>query len=211
MPWTLGVSGVLTGLVAVWVAERSAGAQGGSEERQRRVIAVAAASTALAVLFAIGRARFGGTVPVLLAWCWVCALGTILALVDLRCRRLPFTLLAAWAGGCLVCFLAAAATTGQWMNLLFAATSGLVVLVAALVAQGWAPEHTGGGDSALYGAIAVFVSWWGWAGLLRGLLWASVATAAVALAVAAVRRSRRARFPAGPSLIAGALASVLSA
>lgn len=210
IPWMFAVVGLLAGPVTMWAAERSTGSRV-THGRWRRAGLAAAASTMLAMLFVFGWSRFGTTTPALLAWCWVCTLGAALTVTDLRWRRLPFGLVAACAGGCLACFLVAAAIEDRWTSLLFVAASGAVVLGAAVVVQAWVPEQTGGGDTALYGAIAVFTAWWGWSGLLHGLLWASVVTAVVALGVAAVKGSRSARFPAGPPLIAGALASVLVA
>ncbi|WP_245633817.1 methyltransferase [Amycolatopsis jejuensis] len=150
-----------------------------------------------------------GESPAWLAWCWACALGCGLTLTDLRCRRLPFLLVAALCGGDAVIFLAAALVDGNWSRLGFACIAALLVLTSAIAVQMLAPEHTGGGDSALYGALALLLGWFGWDGLLRGLLIAGGLTALVGVAVAVWSRRMKSSFPAGPSLLVGALASVL--
>ena len=124
---------------------------------------------------------------------------------------MPFALVTALAGGDLAVWLAAAVVEGLWTRLGFACTAAVAVFAVAMLVQLWVPEHTGGGDSALYGAIALHLGWFGWDGLLRGLLTASAVTAAVALVVAARFRSMNSRFPAGPPLLAGALLSTLIA
>ncbi|WP_376765998.1 methyltransferase [Amycolatopsis pithecellobii] len=168
----------------------------------------AVVSTATATLCLAGWFRFG-TAPVLLAWCWACALGGGLALTDLRCRRLPFPLVAAFAGGGMVALLGAAVIEERWSQLGFACGAAVAVFALAALVQAWAPNHTGGGDTALYGALALYLGWFGLDGLLRGLLMASGLTAVVALVVAVCSRRMNSQFPAGPSLLAGALVAML--
>lgn len=173
--------------------------------------AVAAATSAGAVaLYLAGWSRFG-TTPALLAWCWACALGGSLALADLRCRRLPFPLVAALAGGGLVVLLGVAVVDGRWGRFAFAGCAAVTVFVVAALVQALAPGHTGGGDTALYGALALYLGWFGWDGLQRGLLMATGCTAVVAVLVALCSRRMKTTFPAGPSLLVGALSSMLMA
>lgn len=209
LPWAIGVGGMLAGPVVVAVAERTTGPLLEGSAPRRRGLAVAV-SVVTAGLWVFGWVRFGAA-PVLVAWCWACALAGALVITDVRCRRLPFRLVAAFAGGGVVVFLAAAALEGRWARLGFACGAGAVVLGLAALVQAWVPEHTGGGDTALYGAVAVYAGWFGWEGLLRGLLMANVLTAVVALVVALWSRRLDARFPAGPSLLTGALLSLLFA
>jgi len=98
---------------------------------------------------------------------------------------------------------------GVWPRFGFACVAAVLVFVLGKLIQVVAPEHTGGGDTALYAALAFYLGWFGWDGLLRGLLIASGLTAVVALAVAVSSKSMNSRFPAGPSLLAGALVSML--
>ena len=176
--------------------------------RLARIALPVAMSLMTAVLCWAGLSRLGAT-PIWLAWCWACALGCGLALTDLRCRRLPFPLVAALAGGGAVFMLWATVIDGTWFRFGFACMAMVAVLGLALLVQMCAPEHTGGGDTALYAALALYLGWFGWDGLLRGLLVASGLTALVALVVAVSSRSMKSRFPAGPPLLAGALVSIL--
>ncbi|ASR36612.1 methyltransferase [Prauserella marina] len=166
------------------------------------------ASVVVVALWVAGWVRFGAT-PELLAWCWACGLGTSLVVTDLRLRRLPFPLVAAFAGGVAMALFGAAAAEAAWARFGFACLAAVAVFALAFVVQWCFPGHTGGGDTALYGALALYLGWFGWDGLLTGLLAASGLTALVGLVVAVFSRNMGSRFPAGPSLIIGALASIV--
>ncbi|MFD2422698.1 methyltransferase [Amycolatopsis pigmentata] len=209
LPWAIGAGGMLAGPVVVAVAERTTGPLFADSGSQRGGLAVAV-SVVTGGLWVLGSVRFGVT-PVLVAWSWACALAWALVITDVHCRRLPFPLVAALAGGGAVGFLAAAALEGRWARLGFACGAGVVVFGLAGLVQAWMPEHTGGGDTALYGAVAVYAGWFGWEGLLRGLLMATGLTGLVALMVVVCSRRLDARFPAGPSLLVGALLSMVFA
>lgn len=168
----------------------------------------AVAATVLSgVLFAVVALRFAGSAT-LPAWCWLVATGIVLAIVDLRHRRLPHRLTAAMAFGGLLLLAIAAVVEDRWPQLVSAMLAGSGVLAAATVVQMVFPAHTGGGDTALYGALAVFLGWFGWSGLLRGMLLATALTALVAIGMW-VARGRAVAFPAGPSLVAGTVVAVL--
>lgn len=169
---------------------------------------VALVALLASALFAACGYRFAGSAT-LPAWCWMTATGIVLATVDLRHRRLPHRVTAAMAGGGALLLSVAAAVEAAWPQLVSALLAGTVVLVTAVIVQVAAPTHTGGGDTALYGALALYLGWFGWAGLVRGLLLAAGLTALVGIAVWITRRSATTTFPAGPSLIAGAIVAVL--
>lgn len=152
-----------------------------------------------------------GVTTAWLAWCWTCALGCGLALTDLRCRRLPFPMVATLAGGYAALFFSGTLIDGAWFRFGFACAASVAVFGLASLVQVWAPEHTGGGDTALYAALALYLGWFGWDGLLRGLMIASGLTAVVALVVAVSSKSVNSRFAAGPSLLVGALVSTFVA
>ncbi|MFF5990647.1 A24 family peptidase [Prauserella flavalba] len=135
----------------------------------------------------------------------------MLTITDVRSGRLPFPIVAAMTAGGLACLTMAAAAENRWTNLGFACGAALGVLAMAAAVQAVAPEHTGGGDTALYGAVALYLGWFGWNVLATGLLLAAGLTAVVAIAVAVVTHQARARFPAGPSVLAGALLGMLFA
>lgn len=168
-----------------------------------------AAAGICGLLFGVVTAR-AASIPLQVAWCWLVATGVALSIADLRWRRLPHLLTAALAIGGLTLLAVAAVVEDRWSQIVSAAVAGLVVLAAAVAVQFLFPAHTGGGDTALYGALAVYLGWFGWAGLLRGLLIATVLTALVAAAVW-VARGRSASIPAGPPLIAGTVIAVLTA
>lgn len=204
--------GVAVGPVLAGVAQRSVASGSAAPGWWRGKTPVPWLVTVTAVsgaMFASLALRYAGSAT-LPAWCWLAATGIVLAVVDLRVRRLPHRLTAAMAGGGLGLLAIAAAVEGQWQRMASACGAGIVVFTVAAVVQLLVPRHTGGGDTALYGALAVFLGWFGWSGLLRGLFFAAGLTAAVAIGVWAVR-GRHATFPAGPSLIAGTLIAVLSA
>ncbi|KAA9159480.1 methyltransferase [Amycolatopsis acidicola] len=173
-----------------------------------RFAAAISISTITVLLSWLGWRSFGMT-PTWLAWCWAAALSCGLVLTDIRCQRLPFPLVTALAAGLIAPMLGAALIDGDWSRFRFACVAGATVFTIAVLVQLCAPTHTGGGDTALYGAIALFLGWFGWAGLMRGLLMASILTGVVALLIGVSSRSMNSRFPAGPSLLAGALLSIL--
>ncbi|MFI7123760.1 methyltransferase [Amycolatopsis sp. NPDC049868] len=177
----------------------------------RTQVAAAATMSAATVMASwIGWLRLGAT-PSWLVWCWASALGVGLAFTDLRCRRLPFPMVATLAGGCAVLSFGIAVMDGAWSRFGFACAAAVVAYGLASLVQLCAPDHTGGGDTALYGALAMFLGWFGWDCLLRGLLFASGLTAVAALVVAVSSRSVNSTFAAGPSLLGGALVSVVVA
>ncbi|WP_275293518.1 methyltransferase [Amycolatopsis sp. La24] len=209
LPWVTGGAGLVLGPLSVAVSERVTGPLPFRSARAR-VAAVLAISVAIGGLYCVGWLKFGAT-SVLVTWCWACLLGISLALADLSYRRLPFALVTTMGAGGLVTFVAAAIVRGEWSRLVLACGSAAVVFVAASAVQVLLPRHTGGGDTALYGVLALYLGWFGWAGLIRGLAVASCLTAIVGLVVAAHSRNWKTRFPAGPSLLAGALAGLLIA
>ncbi|WP_409496091.1 methyltransferase [Amycolatopsis sp. cmx-11-12] len=206
---TVGIGSLVAGPASLAAAERTTSTVLVTGVRTRFVVA-ATMSVATATASWIGWLRMG-TTPSWLVWCWVCALGFGLALADLRCRRLPFPMVTTLAGGCAVAFFSVALIDGVWSRFAFASAAAVVAFGLASLVQVCAPDHTGGGDTALYGALALFLGWFGWDGLLRGLLIASGLTAVVALVVAVSSKSVNSTFAAGPSLLGGALVSVLVA
>ncbi|MFD8497750.1 prepilin peptidase [Amycolatopsis sp. NPDC059657] len=155
--------------------------------------------------------RFAGT-TIWLALCWFCAVGALLTVVDLEERRLPTRMVGALAGGGVALLTVSAATENDWIRLVSAMAAAIATFSVAMVVQLAAPGHTGGGDTKLYAALALYLGWWGWAGLIMGLLCATALTALVALVVL-VRNGGQfgTKFPAGPSLILGAVIGMLIA
>lgn len=169
---------------------------------------IAAMCVVAAGLFAVCGYRFATSATVA-AWCWLCAFGLVLAVVDVEHHRLPFPTVTAMGLGGIACLLAAAVVDHQWLSLVEAGASGVVVFVIALAMQLAIPKHIGGGDIALCGSLAVFLGWWGFSGVLRGLLLATTLTAILGLVFLVRHRNTRVRFPAGPTLILGTVIAIL--
>lgn len=171
-----------------------------------RVITVVSISTG--ALLAMVTVWHGGTAA-LAAWWWLVVTGVVLATIDIRHRRLPRRETAAMAIGGVLALGGAAAVEGRWDQFAWAILSGLVVLAVAAAVQLTFPGHTGGGDTSLYGALALYLGWFGLPGLLRGLLLATFLTALLAVIVWTRRRTGSATFPAGPTLIVGAIIVII--
>lgn len=209
------VAGLLLGpLLAAWThrAVNSQSLLGGAAWRGHgaSLRRIGAMCVAAAGLFAVCGYRFAHSATVA-AWCWLCATGLVLAVVDVEHRRLPFRVVTAMGLGGIACLLGATAAEHQWISIVEAVISGVVVFGIALVMQLAIPKHIGGGDTALYGALAVFLGWWGLSGVLRGLLVATTLTAILGLVFLMRHGSSRVRFPAGPTLILGTVIAVLLA
>lgn len=159
-------------------------------------------------LFGTFAYRFGES-PTLAAWCWLSATCIVLAVVDVRCRRLPHRITALTTMGGALVLATAAAIENSWASLTHALLAGAAVFLMMLVVQLLAPSHTGGGDTALYGALAMHLGWFGWTSLVLGLALATGLTALAGLVVLIARKSVAASYPAGPSLVAGSLAGIL--
>ncbi|MGC7093953.1 methyltransferase [Amycolatopsis lurida] len=207
--WAMVAGSLAAGPVMLVAAERATGTVLVAPGSTRRAVA-AVMSVSTTALCCAGWLKFGTTLD-WVAWCWACALACGLVLTDLTCRRLPFRLVVTLAGGVGLVLLGATLACGGWNRFGVACTAAVHVGVPVVLVQMWVPEHTGGGDTALYAALALYLGWFGWDGLLRGLLIATGLTALVALAVAVWSRSMNSQFAAGPSLLAGALASILLA
>ncbi|MBA0127266.1 prepilin peptidase [Haloechinothrix sp. YIM 98757] len=168
-------------------------------------------ATALAAaVLAVVAHQYVGSASVL-AWFWLSCTGIVLGLVDVRCRRLPHAGTVAMAVGGVACLAGAAVIESAWPRLMVAMLSGVGVYLVAAAVQLLAPGHTGGGDTALYGALALYVGWFGWSGLALGLLLAVGLTGVVGVFVGIARRTAAATFPAGPSLITGAITAIVLA
>lgn len=205
-------TGVLLGpVLSAWAERASQSTDPGTMPRWRGGRAstrITAVSVVTGLVFGLVALRYAGsaTWP---AWSWLAATGVVLATVDIQHRRLPYRETAAMAAGGAVALAGAAAVEGRWTSFLTAILSGAMVLAIAAAVQLLWPRHTGGGDTLLYGALALYLGWFGIPGLLRGMLLATGLTALVALVVWGLRRQRTATFPAGPTLIAGTLIEVL--
>lgn len=130
--------------------------------------------------------------------------GLLLALVDLRCLRLPDPLVAGFAT---LTVLPLAASQPQRIGP--ALVAGGVVLTAYLGMALLPGRGLGLGDVKLAGVIATVLGFAGWEAVLVGLLVPHLIVGPVALVMLLARRARP--LPFGPALLVGALLGVTAA
>jgi leader peptidase (prepilin peptidase)/N-methyltransferase len=168
-----------------------------------------AVGLATAILFAVMALRFGLS-PVLPAFWLLAALAVVLAVIDLRHRRLPDPLtLPAYPAAAALLGAGALAVPGGARHFLSAlagmAAAWLFFLLLALVY----PAGLGWGDVKLSGVIGLYLGWLGAAALLAGLLGAFVLAAVAGLGLmAAGKATRKSHIPFGPFMLASAIAVI---
>lgn len=158
-----------------------------------------------AILAATAAAIIGATVPlgIALPAFWIVAVvGVGLAIIDIRCRRLPHRLTGSlWISSGLS-FLAAAVLSGDVEPLLRAAGAGVVTSAILLSVALAMPGQLGLGDVVLAGAITFNLGWLSWQVAVTGLMTGLVLQGAVII-TRNRRRTDRAVSPMGPALIVG--------
>lgn len=139
------------------------------------------------------------------AYGWFAVLGIALAAVDIRVRRLPNALTAAWAGGVFAGLGLAALVEhrgGDWVR---AALAGVGVAALFAVIAVLRPGALGWGDVKAAVAVGAMLGWLGWAALYAGFFVAFALAAGYAVVLLARGAGRRTGLPFGPFLVAGAL------
>ena len=134
------------------------------------------------------------------------AVGTVLALVDVRVHLLPARLVWPMAGALAVVLTGTAAWGGHWPDLMRAATAAGVVGGGWLVVAFLAPAAIGLGDVRLLAVTAAVLGWVGWAAVLGGQLLTFMAAGVTAVALALMRPAgddRRGQVPMGPAIVVG--------
>ncbi|MCX5384947.1 A24 family peptidase; A24 family peptidase; prepilin peptidase [Streptomyces sp. NBC_00083] len=151
-----------------------------------------------------------GPRPELVVWLLLAPLTVLLCLVDLAVRRLPDALTFALAGAAAALLgLAALAPhhAGSWSTALLGGLAlgggyGVLFLIN--------PAGLGFGDVKLALGLGVMLGWYGWPCLFSGALLGLVLGALYGLGLLLLRRAdRKAAFPLGPFLIAGAFGGLL--
>lgn len=178
------------------------GAEGGRTDVLRTALPAALACAALAVAT--------GTRPELAAWLLLAPVCVLLAVVDIRVRRLPDPLTLPLAPAALALLGLAALLpghAGHWPT----ALCGALALGAGYYAlYRINPAGMGFGDVKLAVGMGAVLGWYGWSvvllGAFAGLLFGAVYGGALVLARRAERTSA---IPFGPFLLAGALAGLL--
>jgi leader peptidase (prepilin peptidase) / N-methyltransferase len=129
-------------------------------------------------------------------------LGSLLAMIDIRCLRLPDPLVATLAAVMIVPLTMAGAPPRAFLA---AALVGLAYLLLALLPGG----GLGLGDVKLAAVLAFLLGYLGWPAVLIGVIAPHLINGATALFLLARRRlHRRTALPFGPALLCGALAAV---
>jgi leader peptidase (prepilin peptidase)/N-methyltransferase len=175
-----------------------AGPSCGCESVPWRLVTVGAAAAGLPAIVL-------GPTPLLLVVLLAVGPGVLLAVIDLRCLRLPDPVVAALAGVTVPAVLAVAGP-GELGRAL--AGAGVCFTAYTMIAV-WPRAGLGFGDVKLGAVLGFVLGFAGWPALAAGLLVPHLINGPVALALLATRRiGRRTALPLGPALLAGALIGV---
>ncbi|TDD79604.1 prepilin peptidase [Actinomadura darangshiensis] len=175
--------------------------------RRRWAIAV----TTAAVFAALGW-RFGAS-PVLPAYLYFGAVGTLLNFIDLAVKRLPdpFTLPSYGIGAALLA--AAIPFVDDGVPHFVHAVIGMAALwVIYFLQHFFMPQAIGRGDMKLSGVLGLYLGWLGSDAWVYGLVAGAVLGGVVAVGLVLLRRkSWKSELPYGPFMLAGTLIGILAA
>jgi leader peptidase (prepilin peptidase) / N-methyltransferase len=161
-------------------------------------IVLAGATVAAALAVAIGPS------PVLPIYQLAAVPGLLLALIDLRCLRLPDPLVAA-----LAIIAAGPLAVLRPERIGTALTAAVLVLVAYGIVALLPRRGLGLGDVKLAAVLALILGFAGWPAVLLGLVVPHLINGPVALFLLLTRRAGAQRgLPFGPALLAGALVAI---
>jgi leader peptidase (prepilin peptidase) / N-methyltransferase len=178
-----------------------------AELARTRYLAVAAA-LAVAVCWGLLAWRVGPDLA-LPAVLYLGVAGVLLGYVDLRVRLLPNAVVLPSYVVVAALLTVAAAGSGRWGSLLWAAVGGAAVW-AFLAALGlFVPSGMGFGDVKLGGLLGLGLGWFGLSYVVIGTLAAFVSGGVVSMGLIMARRAtRKTVIPFGPFLILGFLFAV---
>jgi leader peptidase (prepilin peptidase)/N-methyltransferase len=165
----------------------------------------------VAVGGAVAYSRISGTQDaiagglVLIAFLYLAAISTALALIDLDTHRLPNRIVVPAYIVSLVLFVAAAMLGGHFDGL-FRGGVGMVAMALAYFLMAFAyPGGMGLGDVKLAGVLGIYLGWVGWGALIVGTLAAFVLGGLYAVILMLLKRAnRKSGIPFGPWMLAGA-------
>jgi leader peptidase (prepilin peptidase)/N-methyltransferase len=141
----------------------------------------------------------------------VCSVvGVALAIVDLRCRRLPYAMTSVLYLSAGLAFAAAAVADRDAIPIFRAAASSAAALAALLVLALALPGQLGLGDVFLFGWVVFSLAWFGWHPVVVGVL-AGLIGQAVAAAALRIRHGPGYKLPMGPALLLGWFVGVAAA
>ncbi|MET9718440.1 A24 family peptidase [Streptomyces rochei] len=170
-----------------------------------------AALATVTALVCAALAAATGTRPEVAVWLLLAPVGVLLAVVDLRVRRLPDPLTLPLAGAALVLLGLTALVpehAGEWTTALLGALAlgggyGALFLIN--------PAGMGFGDVKLALGAGAALGWYGWATVMLGTFAGFLLGALYGGALVVARRAgRKTAIPFGPFLIAGAFLGVLA-
>jgi leader peptidase (prepilin peptidase)/N-methyltransferase len=145
-----------------------------------------------------------GPVPALPALLLAVVLGTLLAVIDIRCLRLPDPLVGALA----VIVVAASGVDRLGPALGGAAVLGGIYLMLSVLSRG----AVGLGDAKLAAVLGFALGHLGWPAVLAGLVAPQLINGPIAVFLLVTRRAgRRTALPLGPALLAGAVLAFIEA
>jgi leader peptidase (prepilin peptidase)/N-methyltransferase len=148
---------------------------------------------------------------VLAAACWLAICAVPLAFIDAAAHRLPDVLTAPAYAGTAALLLLAAATSGQWHNLVRAGLGGIALAGFYLALVLINPSGMGMGDAKLAASLGTLLAWSGWGtlfvGAFAGFLLGGVYGVALLMSG---RATRKQHIPFGPFMIAGAFLVILA-
>ncbi|WUH97435.1 A24 family peptidase [Spirillospora sp. NBC_00431] len=196
------------GLVAGWflapLSERYL------DELTRRRRTATAVATAL-VCAALGW-RFGAS-PILPAYLYFGAVGTLLTVIDLAVKRLPdlFTLPSYGIGPALLAVAVPFVDDG--VSHFVHAVIGMTALwVIYFLQHFFMPQAIGRGDMKLSGVLGLYLGWLGGDAWLTGLVAGALLGGVVAVGLVLTRRkSWKSELPYGPFMLAGTLIGIIGA
>lgn len=168
-----------------------------------------AASITTAGVFGVLALRFGLSwiLPALLAFA---ACATVLSIVDLAEKRLPNAVVFPALGAVAVLLVPATWATGNWMSLVWALVGSAAMFAVYFVLALISPSSMGMGDVKLALVIGLLLGWFGLSAWLVGLLAAFVVGGVIAIVALALKRvTLRGSIPFGPSMLVGALITLL--
>lgn len=133
------------------------------------------------------------------------AMGTRLAIIDAKTKRLPNKIVGQMYGGTVGLLLLPAAAEGMWAEYATALVGGVVMFVVYLSLALINPKGLGMGDVKFAAPLGTGLGWFGWNALFYGLVAGFVVGAVVSIILMATKRATRSsKVPFGPSMFIGA-------
>lgn len=151
-----------------------------------------------------------GARPELVVWLVLAPFAVLLALVDVKVRRLPDHVTLPLAAGAVMLLGAAALVPGAGGSWTTALLGGPVLGAAYFVLFLIHPDGMGFGDVKLALSLGVVLGWYGWAVLFAGAFAGFLLGSLYGLGLIALRRAgRRSAIPFGPFMMSGAWLGLL--